>query len=204
MYTLNGQNAGPVSEKEIVSLLLHDALNLDSYIMSTDKPIWVKLSTVQSIMDKVHTPDMHIEYEDQGLAEYVVSDSEDGFFEPSTLYYSVSLVKMLVFTLITSGIYPLFWFFRQWIYIRYHSKTRYVPKGTLALVLFPWFILGEIENDRELNQIERSGFNSFFLATCFVLVPVVGVVFLLPVQSYINRVNEKRRMMKSTQPRVNS
>jgi hypothetical protein len=86
----------------------------------------------------------------------------------------------------------------------------------MSWILFPWTIFQKIETDRELNAVARSDFNGTLLfwvwsfsglffamlvhisnshntlnQFVYYLGGIVDVVFLIPIQRYINRVNDK-------------
>lgn len=193
IYSVDGKEFGPVSEREIVSLLLHDELELESYIMSDAKPIWVKLNTVQTIMDKVHIPDVHISFEDDGLAEFVEMENSDS----ASLFYPIPIARMVIMAMLTGGLYQLYWFYMQGSWLRWHTKSQSGRhQWSISFLMFPWRILGGIENNRELNLIQRSNFSAFLLATAWVFLPYVNILCLIPVQMYINEVNEKKKRME--------
>ncbi|MDY0152207.1 MAG: hypothetical protein RBS43_08050 [Candidatus Cloacimonas sp.] len=190
IYSVDGKEFGPVSEREIVSLLLHDKLELESYIMSDAKPIWVKLNTVQSIMDKVHIPDVHINFDDDGLAEFVEMDNNDS----APLFCPMPIPRMVMMALLTGGLYQLYWFYMQGSWLRWHTNSKdRSHQWSISFLLFPWRILGEIANNRELNRIQPCNFSAFWLATGWVLLPYVNILCLIPVQMHINEVNEKKK-----------
>ncbi len=122
--------------------------------------------------------------------------------EQSVFFY-VSPLKLMVMFVATSGIYSLFWFYKNWTYIHEHTNKPTVPPAFEA-------IFGRITYFWLLKDVARAGeqmdipftLPSFFLAIGFFLfsalsnVPIIGIfglclsaAMLLPVQFYINSLN---------------
>jgi hypothetical protein len=117
-------------------------------------------------------------------------------------FFAVSLLKLVVLSTCTFGLYEIYWFWRNWNRIRVSSVPGITPslRAIFAfLFCYPCFI-----------RIKRAGISRGvtpappigILAICYILTTLSGglpgllclisflsVAFLLPIQSYVNRIN---------------
>jgi len=212
-YSEFGQTKGPVSETEIVKKLLKEELELDSYVMNSRDELWKKVKDLPALLEQVHKPEpvtlgenLTPEILDKGLA-YGVGNL--GFYIPIRRFILMSIVSF--------GLYQLYWFYKQWYYIAAKKTPRHRPvRMTVAYIFFPFWVLRDIEFDVELNAVERASFNGIKVALTWIILGVIleligsnlsdnhsltnllscailslDVFALIPVQNYINRVNSK-------------
>lgn len=126
------------------------------------------------------------------------------------LYISESrFVLMSIFTL---GIFETYWIYKNWQYIKEKDNLDIMPFWRAMFgIFFLHSLLSSIEEDHELNLIEKATFSGANLATVWVIMMVIGNILgkfddisinifgilialpsflcLLPVQKYINQVN---------------
>ena len=118
-------------------------------------------------------------------------------------YFSVSLPKLAVLSVCSLGIYEIYWFYRQWRCVRQREQSNISPfwRGVFA-VLFCYSLLRRIR-ETDVDAGLRNALPAGPLATGWILLTVAwklpdpywlltyfAVVFLLPVQSHINHMNE--------------
>jgi len=117
-------------------------------------------------------------------------------------FFAVSLLKFTVLSLCTFGIYELYWFFRHWKRIRARGEPTISPFWRAVFIVFYCYSCFE--------RIKRAGiFRGIdpvppvgVLAVCYILATIswrlpdpfslisfLNVIFLLPVQSYANKIN---------------
>ena len=47
-YTYEGKTLGPVSPKEVLDLILDDVLSMDSSVMESSSPQWLKIRDIRN------------------------------------------------------------------------------------------------------------------------------------------------------------
>jgi hypothetical protein len=139
------------------------------------------------------------------------------------LYYNVSANMLFQLQLLSLGMFQFYWFYRQWTYI---SKKGKKTRGAWFLgfvidwTLMVYIIFQQIETDRDMFTVKRSSWNPFTLAVWWYLGTAlassitfivdnlitglisgflsltVASLVLIPVQRYINEVNEIRKQRK--------
>jgi hypothetical protein len=117
-------------------------------------------------------------------------------------FFAVSLLKLVVLSTCTFGLYDFYWFWRNWNRIRVSGESEITPSLRAFFLLFycyPCFI-----------RIKITGINGGIipappigiLAICYLvlgfawklpeplwLIAFLRIAFLLPIQSYVNRIN---------------
>lgn len=126
----------------------------------------------------------------------------DGTQPPQPPFFAVSLLKLAVLSICTLGLYKLYWFWRNWNRIRVSGEPEITPslRAIFAIVYcYPCFYRIKLTGvSRGVTPAPPIG----ILAICYVLaalawrlpqpmflVGFLTVVFLLPIQSYVNRIN---------------
>jgi hypothetical protein len=119
-------------------------------------------------------------------------------------YFQVSLVKLVVMHFCTWGAYQYYWFYKSWQLIRERERVDILPSWrTCFAVIYCFQLFGKIEDSGKLLHLRQS-ISSRVLAGCWVLLSVfsilpdpywlvtfLSIVFLVPVQQQINRINEQ-------------
>jgi hypothetical protein len=117
-------------------------------------------------------------------------------------FFAVSLFKLTVLSICTFGLYKIYWFWRNWNRIRVSGEPEITPslRAFFAIIYcYPCFIRIKLFGiSRGVIPAPPIG----ILAICYILaalswrlprpmnlVGVLTVVFLLPIQSYVNRIN---------------
>jgi hypothetical protein len=117
-------------------------------------------------------------------------------------FFAVSLLKLTVLSLVTIGIYELYWFYRHWMRIRERGEPNIMPfwRAFFAVIYcYPCFARIKLAGVRSrIGAAPPFGLLaicyilaklSWKLSGPFLLISLLAVVFLLPIQSYVNRIN---------------
>lgn len=130
----------------------------------------------------------------------------------------IPLSRYIFMSVITFGLYQAYWIYKNWEYLKNRDNLKIHPfwRGIFG-IFFCHELLKAIHEDSILNKTKTAQFNHSFLATGWVIVVIIqyifnrlfldfsnGFVFLIffvllmielsffiPVQQYINEVNEK-------------
>jgi Double zinc ribbon len=134
---------------------------------------------------------------EQGIATPLDESSR----APSPLF-AVSLLKLAVMSVCTFGIYELYWFYRNWRRIQERDRSDISPfwRAFFGLI-FCYSLFKRVRKDgedRRLTSPPSMGLLAVFyiltticwrLPNPFDLISMLSFLFLLPVQSYVNRIN---------------
>lgn len=212
-YSELGQTKGPVSKQKLIDKVLKEELELDSYVTDgIDKP-WKKVKDFPNLMEELHKPaDLH---HTEVFPDWVTQSGNSR--SRGNLFWHIPIRRFVIMSLITGGLYQLYWFYKQWHWWATHHKQGYKSFDREAMRLF--FVLSlleKIETDKALNEVEKADFNGTQLFWTWTGVGIfawagyslfkssnwsgwivslaiysLDFLFLLPVQRYINRVNAK-------------
>ncbi len=137
-----------------------------------------------------------------------VIDNNNGIATPqetsAPVFFPVSVTKLLVLSLCTSGLYELYWLYKNWQIIKQREQSDIIPFWrAFFAVFFCHALLSQIR-----SEAESSGTGSFpagplaagWIITTLLwrlpdpywLVTFLAVCFLLPVQHVVNRLNSVR------------
>ena len=216
-YTLDGKNLGPLSSHGIADAVLKEELDIDTSILSDKDGMWKKVKDVPEIMDIIHKPLQHPVFDEQASNEFVRFVGLNLDIESTeTVFYNLPARQFLLAQIITLGMFEMYWFYKQWNYIRKLSHWR---KGSFFLVtlyhiFFAYEVFKAVETNKDLHRAKRAAWNSKTLAILwYLVVPLMAInplhklpyitgvlsaliVFplttfvLMPVQRYINEANE--------------
>lgn len=117
-------------------------------------------------------------------------------------FFAVSPLKLVVLSICTFGLYKIYWFWRNWNRIRVSGEPEITPSLRAIFAVFycyPCFIRIKLVGiSRGVTPAPPIG----ILAICYILTALswrlpppiylgglLTVVFLLPIQSYVNRIN---------------
>jgi hypothetical protein len=142
-----------------------------------------------------------------------MTKDETSLVKSNTKYLYISQSRFIVMSLITFGLYEAYWIYKNWQYIQKRDKINIKPfwRGIFG-IFFIHNLLKTIHDDSEINKLKKAEFSATNLATGWMLLIIVGnllgrfdsptilmlsilismpsFLFLLPVQNYINSVNE--------------
>jgi hypothetical protein len=212
-YSEFGQTRGPVSTAEIIRLLEKQELEPESYVTDGMDNPWKRIREFPEIMEEIQKP-QDLPHVKDFPEEIFGREAPAG---TGNLYFHIPVKRLVIMSILTGGFYQLYWFYRQWHFWAVKHKQAYRSFDREAgWLLFELMVLEKIETDRELNAVCKADFNgtSLFwiwvsvgmLAGWLYSIPLKGhdfpfftswifgaanVLFILPAQKYINRVNAK-------------
>jgi len=215
-YTLDGKNLGPLSSHGITEVVLKGELDLDTAILSAKDNIWIKVKDIPEIMEIIHKPLPHPVFNEQASYQFSQFIEQNLDLESSQpVFYNLPARQLLLVQVITCGMFELYWFYKQWNYIRklskWHKKSFFLV--TLYHIFFAYEVFRAVETNKDLNGVKRAPWNAKQLAWLWYLViplmivnPLRNLPFisgalsvllvfslttfvLLPVQRYINEAN---------------
>jgi hypothetical protein len=122
--------------------------------------------------------------------------------DQSNPFFAVGLVKLLVMTLVTFGLYEVYWFYRHWRLVKARDRSDLwpIPRAIFA-VFFVYQLFQRMRSDGEEQNVPGT-LAAGPLATVFIifnllwrapepysLLSFVTVVILIVAQKYANQVN---------------
>lgn len=215
IYSINGQTKSPVSDSKIVDLVLKQELEINDYVMNPEDSIWKRIKDVPALMGKIHAPEAAIPQDkslDAKLQDYI-----DGTSSLNNLYFYIPMSRLIRMTILTGGIYLTYWWYKNWFCwtAKKGQRHRTMDRG-LGWFMSPLMLFDKIQSDSDLNKVVRADFDGkrqftglllygvvlyvvsllvgnsgMFYSLLYMLSGIGSVMFFMPVQSYINRVNEK-------------
>jgi len=138
-----------------------------------------------------------------------------------TLFLCIPLWRLIVLSIVTCKLYEVYWFYKNWRCIKERNGESIKPFWRALLgIFFVHRLLGRMHNDREANVIQKPSFSPRKLATVWLILVIVQMISayipgtlaifiaaliptflcLLPVQRYINEVEEKRNGVQPSHP----
>jgi uncharacterized membrane protein YbjE (DUF340 family) len=120
------------------------------------------------------------------------------------IYFPVSVIKLLVLSICTLGLYELYWFYKNWQSVKQREQSNIMPVWrTIFALFFCYALLRRVRDDaKKINTIDLAagplaiGFMItsvlWRLPDPFSLVSLLAVLFLLPVQRAANRINAEQ------------
>lgn len=222
-YSVDGKDVGPVSSAKVADAVLRQELDLESYVISEKTKVWTRVKELPEIMDIIHAPAPHPIFNEaaaEKFGEFIKEDKTlEQVFGQQHLYYNIPASKLLRYQFLSLGFFELYWFYRQWLYLVSNKK---LMRGSWLIVwldrtIFAYVIFRAIESDREMLRYAKPRWNAISLALLWylglslavfvpytanswlsmlagTLVPLLlGSLLLIPVQRYINEVNELRK-----------
>jgi hypothetical protein len=142
-----------------------------------------------------------------------MAKNENSSVRSNSKYLYISQSRFIMMSLITFGLYEAYWIYKNWQYIEKRDKINIKPfwRGIFG-IFYIHTLLQTMHDDSELNKINKAEFSASNLATGWILLVIIGnilgrfdnpailmlsilisapsFVFLLPVQNYINKINE--------------
>jgi hypothetical protein len=129
------------------------------------------------------------------------------------LFLRIPVPRLILLSILSFSLYEMYWIYKNWRYVKERDSAGIRPfwRGVFG-VFYCHGLLRRIHQDREARSVQRPAFSPGNLATGWVILVVisnrvsrapgvaVGVVSalipsflcLVPVQKYINAVEEKR------------
>ena len=214
-YSEEGRTRGPVSPRQIMDLILEDRLTVDSSVMESGSPTWLRIKDIPALMRYLHESELKLDYSEDGKS------LEENPKEPYFFYIPVG--RLALYSLVSFGWYEIYWLYRNWHYLhlKYKKKTSvsfwrdavnpfaianlfynisadrdligaapredFTSRGWLWMLSFVTMGIlssGVISLLPPLNDLLEALFSVFLLGST--------LVFILPVQAFINAANIKQ------------
>lgn len=180
-YLLGDQPRGPLSEHDLRRMLRDSTLASDNLVwragFSDWAPAWRALPGLSSGGDRVY-----------------------GAGGP--VYFPVATSKFVVMSVATWGLYELYWFYRNWKYVRDHDGVKLSPFWRAWFAIFTFHdLISRIKRYAQSRGVLRT-YSAGWLTVAYLLlllsarVPVVGIVSVLtfwpvlPVVGVIRTLND--------------
>lgn len=188
-YTFEGRTLGPVSPQEIMSLILEDVLNNDSYVMDAKSPQWIKIKDIPELMRFLHESDFRLPTSDVNDEDLHALD------EQAPVFFHIPISRLILCSIFTLGLYQFYWLYKNWHFLRWVRKDNSFGFSFWRDSINPFRlvkIFSKISLDKELNRAVPSGQDFGMYGVLWILTwPLSQFVFLIPVQNYINTCNAK-------------
>lgn len=118
------------------------------------------------------------------------------------LFFPVAVTKLVVLCICTLGIYEIYWFYKNWLIVKKRERTKINPAARSVLAVFFCYALfrrvGDSINGSGAGHLPAGLIAAGWIAACLLyklpdpfglLVWFLNILFLVPVQRAINRVN---------------
>ena len=203
----DGQQFGPYSIDQIQGYSAEGRINPKDLAWTQGMSQWVPVSQVFSVL---HPPPFH--------SPSVSSYPQQPTYVPSPgngFFLHIPTSRLVAMSFLSFGLYGLYWIYMNWKYLKDRDKLNIQPFGRAMFgVFFIAQLLKAIHSDREANRIAAPQFSAGALATGYIVLILIGYLFsqanvsavnllgsiismcsclfLLPVQQYINTVNQSK------------
>lgn len=146
-YSSEGRTLGPVSPNEIMSLILDDKITTESYVMRTKSPQWIKIADLPDLMRFLHESEINLSLDDEGAVKLVEYDAD------APLFFYIPLSKLLLYIVVSQGLYEIYWFHENWKFLRYRRQGK-IALSFWRIIINPLAIVDifhKISLDKEMN-----------------------------------------------------
>ena len=136
------------------------------------------------------------------LADLTPLSPQDTYRETPP-FFAVSLVKLVVLSFFTLGFYELYWFYKNWHLIKARERSDVVPiLRAFFGVLFCYACFSRIRDHGEklgvAPPLPAGAYTVGWVITTITwklpqpywLIAFLSIVFVVPVQAYVNRINK--------------
>ena len=117
-------------------------------------------------------------------------------------FFAVSVTKLVVMSLCTLGVYEIYWFYRQWRRIAERQQEGMAPLARAIFAIFYCYSCFKHIRDYDAETRTSAGLRAGPLAIGWIVttmlwrlpdpygwISMFAFVFLIPVQTYVNRLN---------------
>ena len=124
----------------------------------------------------------------------------------SPMFFYIPVGRLIAMSIFSGGVFDSYWIYKNWCYLKERDGLNISPFWRACFPVFTCHgTLKAIRNDHQMNEIEKPSYSAGGLTTGWIIFSFItkktvfffipASIFLIPVQNYINRVNE------SIQPR---
>jgi|GEM_PF-2617054 len=194
----NGQQIGPFDESEIIHQITEGILNPNDLIWQQGMVNWQPVSDF-----------LRCGITNQNLTSVLPSPIPT----PGRYFLYIPISRLVLMSILTFGLYELYWMFMNWDYLRDEKHMKVQPMSRVVFrEIFIYSLLRRIHDDPDSNAIHKPTFFAIGLAFLwFVLSTLRGItasdntvcikmiaafipsfLCLIPVQLYVNAVRRKQ------------
>lgn len=129
-------------------------------------------------------------------------DSSNATQSTELSFFAVSLSKLAIMNIFTLNLYLFYWFYRNWHFVKKQENSKISPAlRSIFSLFFCYQLFSRIQkygNDRNIDTKLLAGplATGFIITTLLCMLPepywlitYVSIVFLLPVQATVNKIN---------------
>jgi hypothetical protein len=212
----DGQQHGPFSLDDVNSKALAGEFAPSDPAWIEGWPEWRSLAAIPGFVQRASPPPFKSQASPPPIPPAVMQASQlpTAAAAPATaLFLYIPVARLVAMSLVTLGLYEVYWIYRNWRFLNERDNLRIQPFWRAVFgVFFIKSLLTAIKNDKAANNILPATFSPGALATGWIIFVILGALsqrspdpavnifgliisapsfaFLLPVQNYINRVNE--------------
>lgn len=193
-----GKQTGPFEESEVLWQVTAGLLSPDDLCWRDGMADWASIDSVFDVPWKKSSP--------TAATRANVADNS-----PLFLYIPVS--RLILMSIVSFSIYEAYWIYKNWRYVKERENLTFRPfwRGWFG-IFYCHSLLRRIHEDKEARSVQMPSFSASGLASGWVVLVILGnlvsrapsssasvvsafipsFLCLVPVQSYINVVTERR------------
>jgi hypothetical protein len=119
----------------------------------------------------------------------------------SPMFFYIPVGRLMAMSIFSCGVFDAYWIYKNWCYLKERDGLNISPFWRAWFAVFTCYgTLKAIRTDHQMNEIEKPSYSAGGLTTGWIIFSFItkktifffipGSLFLIPVQNYINRVNE--------------
>jgi hypothetical protein len=139
-----------------------------------------------------------------GMSATVESKTECDNARP--LFFPVSVAKLIVLSIVTVGIYEIYWFYKNWVLVRQNERRMDIKPFWRALfaIFFCYALLVRVRAQQnspegQLSSVPAGALTAGWIITTLLFnlprpysfIGLLAVLFIVPVQRAANRINTR-------------
>ncbi len=194
----DGQQIGPFDESEIIRQITEGILTPGDLCWQQGMANW------QPISDFLRSGSTN---------QNMPTDVPSPVVVPSRYFLYIPISRLILMSILTFGMYELYWIFMNWDYLRDEKHMKVQPMSRVVFrEFFIYSLLHRIHDDPDSNVVHKPKFFTIGLALVWIVLTILHRLFasdgtiygtmiapfipsflcLIPVQLYINAVRKKQ------------
>ena len=211
-YIQDSAQKGPIPKAELVELLRSGRLPPDTLVWTHYMQDWTRAPEVEELQKGDGASPAPPRSAPPAPGEPFIAPGE---IPNDAMFFHISGARLVLMSIASWGLFELYWIYRNWQYLKERDGLNIRPfwRGIFG-IFFIHKLMGTIHDDPQANRLVKAGFSPSLLATVWVVLMLVGNIagkaddpglnllgllvsfpsflLFLPVQNYINSVNEAR------------
>ena len=124
--------------------------------------------------------------------------------EAQTPFFAISIHKLLVLSFCTLGLYPIYWFYRNWQLVKEREQINVLPFARAFFAFFFCYQMFKKIRDFNIPNANRSNLQAGLLAVAWIVAALISHFFggfyllislsapiiFVPVQIRVNQIND--------------